>query len=147
MLHFHGIEYAQTLAELHTQSFSEPWSLAAFQQILSLPTSFGFCSENGFILCSDLKDDLEILTFAVNPSHRRQGIGSALLTQLQNFAVEHNKKHIFLEVSTENKAALALYHKYHFTQTGCRKNYYHEHGKNIDALCLTWQNPHQGNQD
>jgi len=147
MLHFHGIEYAQTLAQLHAQSFAEPWPLEVFQQILSLPSSFGFCSENGFILCSDLKDDLEILTFAVNPSYRRKGLGSQLLAQLQDFALKHNKKHIFLEVSTVNKAALALYYKYHFTQTGCRKNYYHENGQNIDALCLTWSNPHPKNQD
>ena len=138
---FEGIEYAQALHSIHAQSFDNPWSLDNFKTLLKLPNTFGFCQDEGFILCSDLGEDLEILTFAVIPTCRRRGIGTYLMAQVQNFSIAHQKKNIFLEVNTTNKPAIALYLKNNFVQTGIRKNYYHEHGKTSDALCLTWKNP------
>lgn len=138
---FKGIEFADTLCAIHTQSFEKPWTQQNFQDILKLPNTFGFCEKQGFILCSLLGEDIEILTFAVLPSYHRQGIGSGLLKALQQFAIEQGKKHIFLEVKSTNTAARALYQKVGFIQTGLRKNYYHEQDKTFDALCLTWKNP------
>ena len=147
MLHFQGIEYAPFLHELHTLGFAKPWSLASFQQILSLPSTFGFCTEKGFILCSDLADDIEILTFTVHPRYRQKGLGKSLLQHLQQYAIRHKKKHIFLEVNQQNNAALSLYLKQGFQQTGCRKNYYHEGETTVDALCLEWENPQLNTED
>lgn len=141
MLPFKGIEYAESLSAIHAKCFEKPWSLKNFQEILNLPNTFGFCTQEGFILCADLGEDIEILTFAVLPEYHRKGIGTSLLTALQNFAIQQKKKHIFLEVKATNIAAKSLYLKNEFIQTGLRKNYYHEQGKSFDALCLTWQNP------
>jgi len=141
MLLFKGIEFAQALHEIHSQSFDKPWSLENFQNILKLSSTFGFCQNEGFILCSDLGDSIEILTFAVLKTARRKGIGTQLMAQVQNFAINHHKKHIFLEVNITNKPAISLYQKCGFIQTGTRKNYYHEQGKIFDALCFTWKNP------
>lgn len=141
MLPFKGPEYAQSLWAIHTQCFNKPWSLHNFQEILKLPTTFGFCQNEGFILCSIVAEDIEILTFAVLPQYRRQGIGLRLIKSLQDFAIQQHKKHIFLEVNATNHAAYSLYKKARFMQTGLRKNYYHEKNQNFDALCLTWKNP------
>lgn len=138
---FKGIEYANILHNLHTQSFDSPWSLDNFCTLLKLSNTFGFCQKEGFILCSDLGEDLEILTFAVAPDYRSHGIGTQLLQSVQNWAIQQHKKHIFLEVKATNNIAISLYLKNGFIQTGTRKNYYHEQTQTYDALCLTWENP------
>ena len=138
---FKGQEYAESLSSIHNQCFEKPWTLQNFQKILNLPNTFGFCQKEGFILCSILDEDIEILTFAVLPEYRRQGIGLALLKAVQDFAQQNHKKHIFLEVNATNQAAQSLYQKANFAQTGLRKNYYHENNKTFDAICLTWKNP------
>ena len=140
---FKGISYALALTKLHELCFSKSWSLTEFTKLLSLPTTFGIGDENGFVLCSDLGDSIEILTLAVHPSVRRQGIGSSLLNELQDLAMTQNKQCILLEVNITNIAAQRLYALCGFKQTGIRKNYYHEDGKMSDALCLTWTNPQQ----
>ena len=141
MLPFKGSTYAVPLAELHALCFNKPWSADEFGKILSLPTTFGFGNEQGFILCADLQDDVEILTLAVHPSYRRQGIASSLLKEVQNFLITEGKHRIFLEVNVKNTSAQKLYSKSGFQQIGVRKNYYHDGQKRLDALCLMWQNP------
>jgi len=136
---FKGSSYADALTALHALCFVEPWSLDNFQKILDLPTTFGFGDEKGFVLCSDLGEDLEILTLAVHPDHRRMGLASQLLNQLQDFAKQNHKQKIFLEVKATNTPAIQLYLKNGFEQNGVRKNYYHEQGKTFDALCFCWQ--------
>lgn len=136
---FKGPAFADTLTALHKLCFAEPWSFDNFYKILNLPTTFGFGDEHGFILCADLGQDLEILTLAIHPNYRRKGYASMLLQQLQQFANEHNKEQIFLEVNATNNPAIQLYLKHHFVQTGCRKDYYHENGNTFDALCLAWK--------
>jgi len=136
---FKGPSYAEALATLHQLCFSGAWSVDTFQKILALPTTFAFGDEKGFVLCSDLGDDLEILTLAVHPKCRRQGVAFSLLRTLQDFAVQHNKKKIFLEVNETNNPAITLYLKADFIQTGRRQNYYHEGQKVFDALCFCWE--------
>ena len=140
---FKGVSYAEPLTQLHKLCFKAPWSYENFFQILSLPTTFGLGDEHGFLLCSDLGEDIEILTLAVHPSQQRKGIASSLLNELKQLAIQQHKKNIFLEVNCSNTPAKLLYLKNDFTQTGLRKNYYHEEGKAFDALCMTWQNPQQ----
>ena len=147
MLLFKGIEYAESLYNIHKHSFGKPWSLENFQDILKLPNTFGFCQDEGFILCSDVVTDIEILTFAVLPKERRKGIGLALLKAVQDFAIQQKKHHVFLEVNETNKPAISLYTKQDFVQTGLRKNYYHEQGDSFNALCLTWKNPQLNAED
>ena len=143
MSQFKGSSYAEALTELHKVCFSNPWSLENFQQILSLPTTFGLGDHTGFILCSDLGDTLEILTLAVHPDYRRQGVASHLLKSLQDFAHQQGHQKIFLEVNVTNTPAINLYLKNGFKQIGRRKDYYHKQGKSFDALCFAWQKPQQ----
>ncbi len=139
MSQFKGSSYASALATLHTLCFVDPWSEDNFRNILNLPTTFGIGDEKGFILYSDLGDDLEILTIAVHPDYRRKGIATNLIKELQNFAQKNQKGKIFLEVNVKNTPAVQLYLKNGFIQSGIRKNYYHEKGQTFDALCFYWQ--------
>ncbi len=141
MLLFKGKTYAEVLTTIHAQCFTKPWKEDQFTSLLDLPSTFGFIDEKGFILCSDLGQDIEILTLAVLPEFRRKGLASALLNFVQKLMKIQNKKSLFLEVNCTNEAAIALYKKNGFQPNGTRKNYYHENGATFDALCFIWQNP------
>ncbi len=52
-----------------------------------------------------------IFLLYVAPEHRRQGIGSALVTLAENWARERGDKQISLQVFTTNKPAVNLYEK------------------------------------
>lgn len=71
-----------------------------------------------------------ILTFAVLPAYRRQGIGSALLNACES---KIRLQVIRLSVRRSNEEALALYKKFGYNEVSVWKNYYV--GKE-DALVL-----------
>lgn len=129
--------YAGTLAEMHKHAFDEPWSVQSFKELLALPTTLGWVSADGFILCSVVFDEMEILTICTMPEKRRHGIATQFLNEAQRYALVHSIEHIFLEVSVQNAPAIALYKKFGFIQTGLRKRYYKIKDKLVDALCMT----------
>ncbi|MGD9619877.1 MAG: ribosomal protein S18-alanine N-acetyltransferase [Mycolicibacterium sp.] len=69
--------------------------------------------------------EYEIHTIGVDPDYQGQGIGRSLLSRLFEFAAGGP---IFLEVRTDNEAAIALYESEGFTRVGVRKRYYRASG-------------------
>jgi [ribosomal protein S18]-alanine N-acetyltransferase len=67
--------------------------------------------------------EAEVHTIGVDPAYRRRGIGRALLRRLLAVADEVAAT-VFLEVRTDNDAALALYAAEGFTRVGLRRDYY-----------------------
>jgi ribosomal-protein-alanine N-acetyltransferase len=125
--------HAPVLAAIHAAAFTgNPWTVAAFTNLLTQPNVTGLMHEaGGLILIRTAADEAEILTIAAHPP--RQGTGRALLTA----AIAHTKaagtKNLFLEVATTNTAAIALYASAGFTEAGRRPRYY-ENG--ADALIM-----------
>ncbi len=124
------------LAELHSASFDEPWTEHAFAELLKLPTTIGWCDEKGFILCSHVLDEMEIMTICTHPQCRRQGYGRALLEHLFDYAKKAQVAKIFLEVRSDNIPAQKLYEMAGFTVSGVRKGYYNTRQGRIDAICM-----------
>ena len=58
------------------------------------------------------------LGMTVKKAHWNQGIGSMLLEHLIQYAKEHGIELIYLEVRADNHAAIHLYKKFGFRQTG-----------------------------
>ncbi|WP_087117203.1 ribosomal protein S18-alanine N-acetyltransferase [Corynebacterium urinipleomorphum] len=71
--------------------------------------------------------EFEVHTIAVARGHQRRGIGRVLMDQLVHAADMHDGQ-MFLEVRTDNTAALALYVSYGFIEIGVRKGYYQPTG-------------------
>ena len=132
-----GVFFAPIAATLHQACFDQGWTEKEFQKLLALPTSRLWMTEEGFLLCSEVADEMEILTICVLPEFRRQHIAQDLLHELFQYALAQGIKHIFLEVAEDNEAAQKLYIKAGFTQTGRREKYYARKSGAVDALCLT----------
>jgi len=127
------------LAHLHALCFTtpRPWQAAEFRSLLTGPGITLIPHEHGFLLGRILAPEAEVLTLAVDPNHRRQGIASTLLHDFTKAARKQQTQQIFLEVIISNQPALALYKAAGFTQTGQRKDYYQTpNGQRASAFVL-----------
>jgi [ribosomal protein S18]-alanine N-acetyltransferase len=69
--------------------------------------------------------EYEIHTIGVDAAYQGQGIGRQLLTSLLEYA---DGGTIFLEVRTDNEAAISLYESVGFVRVGMRRRYYRASG-------------------
>jgi ribosomal-protein-alanine N-acetyltransferase len=80
-----------------------------------------------------LYERMELSYIYVDSRKRHQGIASLLMDFMLKEALNNQVEVISLEVSKENKAAIALYEKYGFQIAAKREGYY----QGIDALLMT----------
>lgn len=127
---------APALAALHALAFppAEAWGPEAIALMLGMPHAFGLWRPaQGFVLARAAGGEAEILTLAVVPTARRQGLGAALMAGALAGAAARGAAAMFLEVAAGNPAALALYGALGFTEVGRRRRYYPDRS---DALVL-----------
>ena len=128
--------HAEALAAIHAAAFppDEAWSATVISLHVGLPGGFGFVdARGGMILARAIMDEAEILTLAVLPDARRQGLGRDLLCAAMRRAAETDARTMFLEVAEANGAARRLYTSLGFTEVGRRKRYY---ANGDDALAM-----------
>lgn len=77
--------------------------------------------------------EAEVHTIGVDPACQRLGVGQALLRRMLQRADELHAR-VFLEVRTDNEAAIALYQKYGFEIVGLRKRYYQPSGADAHTM-------------
>ncbi len=136
-----GAAHAEVMAEIHAASFppGEIWSAPEIAALFSVPGTLACLAMQdeqplGFVLARQSFDEAEILTLAVMPSARRQGIAGAFLTELCNELRKRDVERLFLEVSAHNHGARALYANRGFVSCGVRRAYYAD---GSDALVLS----------
>jgi len=133
---------AARLAAVHATAFPAPWDAAAFEGLLDQPGVFALEEADGFILLRAIADEAEILTLAVRPAARRQGVGARLVSEGAVAAVARGATRLFLEVAQDNASALALYARAGFAEAGRRAGYYaRPGGRREDALILALNFP------
>lgn len=108
-----------------------PWSAAQFREELSgVPKTRRYlvAHEQGVIvgyagiaLAGDVAD---IHNIAVIPSHRKQGIASHLLDELESWAITKKVSALMLEIREGNTEAFPLYEKRGYSVISRRDNYY-----------------------
>jgi len=79
--------------------------------------------------------EAHISTIAVDPAHRRRGLGELLLVRVIEDAIEFNADFVTLEMRVSNQPARHLYEKYGFERRGRRKGYYSDNRE--DAWIMT----------
>lgn len=134
---------APGMAAVHAASFDEPWGPEEIATLLDGPGGFGLVVRDpdagtivGFILARAIADEAEVLTLAVDPARRRSGAGHALVEAAAIAAGAAGAQTLFLEVASDNTAALALYRAAGFGQAGQRPAYYPRPIGAVDALVL-----------
>ena len=89
------------------------------------------------VLVSTTLDEAEIEDIAVARIHQSKGLATKLLKHVFSVLKTHKVNTVFLEVASDNSAALTLYSKCSFQQIGVRKAYYHKHdGSCADAIVM-----------
>jgi [ribosomal protein S18]-alanine N-acetyltransferase len=130
------LAHAAILAAVHATAFPprERWGVDAISLQLALPGVVGILHpRGGMLLARVIGDEAEILTLAVEPRVRRQGVATALLTKALAEARGRGARSVLLEVSVSNAAARALYGRAGFVEVGRRQRYYAD---GADALIL-----------
>ena len=122
------------LAALHATAFAAAWSEGAIRDLFATPGVFAFVTAEGFILVRAAGGEAEILTLAVVPAHRRQGLARALVQLAAVHAAILGATSLFLEVGARNDAAQALYRGLGFQAVGRRKAYYVDEDADILRL-------------
>ena len=129
------------LVGLEKEIFPEsPWSAAQFREELSgVPRSRKYVvaiDENhivgygGIALAGDVAD---IHTLTVIPSHRKQGIASHMLHELEEWGIAKGVTAFMLEMREGNQEAQPLYEKHGYSIVSRRDNYY---SSGIHALIM-----------
>jgi [ribosomal protein S18]-alanine N-acetyltransferase len=120
------------------RSFPTPWSLAMFVLELSKPSGLCLAATAddgrliGYLILSRFDTIWHLMNIAVDPSHRRRGVGRTLIEQM----IERGgtEEQYTLEVRTSNAPAIALYERFGFLAAGTRPRYYRDTGE--DALIM-----------
>ncbi len=127
---------ADRCAELEAQLFDgdDPWPAVAFERELASMRSHyvGARSAGALVGYAGISRlgrtppfEYEVHTIGVDPAYQGQGIGRRLLNELLDFA---SGGVVYLEVRTDNEAALGLYRSVGFEQIGLRRRYYRVSG-------------------
>jgi ribosomal-protein-alanine N-acetyltransferase len=132
-----GSTDAGGMAEIHAEAFDHPWSADSFEALLNESGAGALIAgQEGFILWRTAAGEAEILTLAVAPAVRRRGLARALLTEACKRARNDGAEAMFLEVSDQNAAAVALYDGAGFARAGLRRGYYASLVPPQDALVM-----------
>jgi ribosomal-protein-alanine N-acetyltransferase len=132
---------APAMASAHAQAFDTPWDQATIEELLGGPGGYAFVALGedplGMVMCRAIGGEAEVLTLAVAPWTRRQGVALALMTAAIDRARAADANEMFLEVDVDNIPAIRLYERLGFTRAGLRKAYYDRGAKGrADALVM-----------
>jgi ribosomal-protein-alanine N-acetyltransferase len=133
--------------EIDRECFAEQWAAVPYKRDLESNDMAHYlvaCDENvppskrridGVMGFWVMAGEAHIITIAVRPARRRQGIAEMLLIAAIELAVSLRAHLMTLEVRQSNTAAQAMYRKYGFARTGSRKAYYDDNGE--DAVIMS----------
>ena len=131
---------------MHAESFvplgERAWTRQDFAELLATPGVFGSLlraddEDMGFALYRSVADEAELLTIAVRPAWRRQGVGRVLLDAIAADARVAGAQTLFLEVGADNPPARSLYESRGFSVVGTRRGYYRRgDGPMADGLVM-----------
>jgi ribosomal-protein-alanine N-acetyltransferase len=131
----------EQVVALDQMSFSLPWPARSFQfELTDNPASRSWVAELdgrvvAMLVAWLIVDEIHIATIATHPDFRKQGIGEKILSYTLKSAKDEGAVTSFLEVREGNIAALKMYYKFGYMETGRRIGYYKDNGE--DAILMT----------
>ena len=126
-LELNHVGEVQTIAG---RSFTRVWSRSDFAYFLAHDCRLAFGTFDyatgqprlvAYFIALLVQGDLDVVSVATLPEHRRQGLAEKLL---RHACAQPRVQRAFLEVDVANYSAIALYEKLGFKVTAKRKGYY-----------------------
>lgn len=137
-----GPAEAAVLSALYESAFAEAWAPEQLAQLLAGPGVLALIALDeagepaGYAMGRVAADEAELLSIGLPPGRRRRGGGRLLLDALVDRCASAGAETLFLEVATDNAAALALYRGAGFREAGIRKGYYKVGAAAVDAIVM-----------
>lgn len=125
------------IAAIEARSFPDPWPEALLAGYFDDRQALILLAEEeeplGFLIARVESPPrggrtLHIHDLAVDPPHRRRGVGSALLAALTQAALREHISRLQLEVRVGNEAGLRFYERHGFRVTRRLAHYYEDRG-------------------
>lgn len=138
-------EHAARISQLHSQLFEEGWSEKFVRDLCQDPACSLLLATDGrpdriigFIITRVVADEGEVLSIGVAEPYQKFGVGKRLVESASRIMAKSNVSNLYLEVASDNDAAIALYQSAGFLQSGIRKAYYRRPNQSVcDALVLS----------
>jgi len=80
----------------------------------------------------------QLISFWVEPSYRRKGIGKALVFAIQEYARNNSMEKLFLFVTVTQETSIRLYEKMGFVKKASYKDRISKGGSSYDQYYLEW---------
>jgi ribosomal-protein-alanine N-acetyltransferase len=115
--------------EIEKRVFPNPWPRYFFEKDLQNSNVVAFVVENdgevmGYSIGSCCDTELHITNIAVAIGYQRRGIGKRLVCEMENVAVDRGCTFAYLEVRTNNVAAINMYKNLGYDILHTQKGYY-----------------------
>lgn len=129
------------ILEIEKVSQSSPWSEGSFRAEIGHEIGIFVVAEGsdgvvGYGSAWLTVDEIHIITIAVSPDHRRQGVGEKIIREMVMQGVDRGGTCATLEVRAGNEAALGLYESLGFERAGLRKGYYPDNKEDAVVMWL-----------
>ncbi|MDA7976618.1 MAG: ribosomal protein S18-alanine N-acetyltransferase [Pirellulales bacterium] len=116
---------------IEEESFEFPWADTDFTRCLRQRNCIGMVAEIsggvvGYMLYELHRTKVHILNFAVARTHRRLGIGTAMLTKLISKLSPQRRNRIVLEVRETNLPAQVFFRSLGFLATSVLRDFYQD---------------------
>lgn len=133
-----------SVLEIEDRSFEFPWTEDEFIRCLRQRDCIGMVAERseqvvGFMIYELHKNRIHILSFAVHPDFRRNGIGSAMVDKLITKLAYQRRNRIMLEVRETNLDAQLFFRQLGFRATGVLRSFYEDTPE--DAFLMQYRQP------
>lgn len=115
------------IIEIERESFDHPYSKAFLIYLLKREDQINLVAEDKRIIgysSTRIEGELgHILSIAVHPNRRREGVGTKLMQTILN-SLQEKCRGLFLEVRECNKKGQKFYNALSFKEKGVKENYY-----------------------
>jgi [ribosomal protein S18]-alanine N-acetyltransferase len=139
------------IEKIERASYPTPWSRSMFASELAKQSSLSIAAVDeadgtlvGYLVLSRYVDAWHVMNVAVDPSHRRHGVASAMLQRLFEQTRGDEERGYTLEVRVSNAAAISLYERFGFVSRGIRRGYYTD---NREDAVIMWRDPEPSSRD
>ena len=128
------------ILEIEESSFPTPWTEGMFRSQLRFEDrtiSLVLVEDAdvlGYAAAWLAYDEVHLLSIAVDPERRREGLGSEILAAVILAGEKRGAERMILEVREGNAAARSFYLRHGFVEIGTRRRYYSDTGE--DAVVM-----------